>query len=285
MLPYLTGCLGGGIQFHWGGLARLVAMALVFGLWYRVWHAHSTIADLAFLALIPLVLLSGYLEAIYIAVHPALKKDLIELGHVALIEIAVPVLMVARGVRTGYGFFPTRAEWTIGLRHYLYFAAVGFPLALALEAGAFHGPRAAMEDRRHIPGLLLGDRPLRGVLRPWGAPGLVGAVDQAGLPGALGRLHPVRRRPPLLSGLPQLALGPPHRHPGLVLRPRAQSGGRHSRRRGHARARGHYLESLPGVIGSDDCFTRVPCPQSWTGEETGGCEDAAHSLQPRAEQP
>jgi membrane protease YdiL (CAAX protease family) len=140
LAPYLTGWLGGGIQFHWGGLARLAAMALVFGLWYLPSRAHSPIADLAFLALIPLVLLSGYLEAIYIAVHPALQKDLIELGHLALIEIAVPVLMVARGVRTGYGFFPTRAEWTIGLRHYLYFAAAGLPLGLALRAVHFTTP-------------------------------------------------------------------------------------------------------------------------------------------------
>jgi hypothetical protein len=140
LLPYLTGCLGGGIQFHWGGLARLLAKALVFGLWYRWPGVPSMIADLAFLALIPLVLLSGYLESIYIAADPALKKDLIELGHVALLEIAVPVLMVARGVRTGYGFFPTRGEWGIGVRHYLYFAAVGFPLALALRTVHFTAP-------------------------------------------------------------------------------------------------------------------------------------------------
>jgi membrane protease YdiL (CAAX protease family) len=140
LVPYLTGCLGGGIQFQWGGLARLVAMALVFGFWYQPSRARSTIADLAFLALIPLVLLTGYLEAIYIGVHPALRKDLIELGHVALIEIAIPVLMVARGVRTGYGFFPTRAEWAIGLRHYLYFAAVGLPLGLLLKTVHFTAP-------------------------------------------------------------------------------------------------------------------------------------------------
>jgi uncharacterized protein len=140
LAPYLAGCLGGGIVFHWGGLVRLAAMALGLGLWYWPGRAPSILADLAFLAVIPVVLLSGYLDAIYVAVHPALKKDLIELGHVTLIEIAVPVLMVARGVCTRYGFFPTLSEWTIGLRHYLYFAAVGFPLALALKAVHFTAP-------------------------------------------------------------------------------------------------------------------------------------------------
>ncbi len=139
LAPYLTGCFDGGIVFHWRGLALLAAMPVVFGLWYRVVRP-SIFADLAFLALIPVVLLTGYLETIYIAVQPALKKDLIELGHVALLEIAIPVLMLARGVRTGYGFFPTRAEWIIGLRHYLYFAAVGLPLALALKAVHFTAP-------------------------------------------------------------------------------------------------------------------------------------------------
>jgi uncharacterized protein len=139
LAPYLAGCLGGAIVFRWQGLAALAAMALVFGCWYLL-VPPSILADLAFLAIIPLVLLTGYLDGIYIAVQPALKKDLVELGHIALIEIAVPVLMVARGVRTRYGFFPTRSEWTIGLRHYLYFAAVGFPLGLALKAVHFTAP-------------------------------------------------------------------------------------------------------------------------------------------------
>lgn len=140
LLPYLTGCLGGGIVFRWDGLARLAAMALGLGFWYPLAGGPSTFADLAFLATIPLVLLTNYLETIYVAAIPALKKDLIELGHLTLIEMAVPVLMVARGVRTRYGFLPTRAEWSIGLRHYLYFAAVGFPLGLALKAVHFTAP-------------------------------------------------------------------------------------------------------------------------------------------------
>jgi membrane protease YdiL (CAAX protease family) len=140
LAPYLTGCLGGAIRFGWEGLALLVAMTLVFGFWYRLAHGPSILADLGFLALIPAVLLTGYLEAIYLPVQPALRKDLIELGHVALIEITVPVLIVARGVQARYGFFPTRTEWWIGLQHYLYFIVAGFPLGLALKAVHFTAP-------------------------------------------------------------------------------------------------------------------------------------------------
>lgn len=172
LLPYLTGCLGGGIRFHWEALACLLAMALCFGLWYRIGRRPSTIADLVFLALIPVVLLSGYLEHIYTAVHPALNKDIIELGHVALIEIAVTALIVGRGVRTGYGFLPTRAEWAIGLRHYLYFVAAGLPLALALKAVHFAAPAPLWKIAATFLGFfwviaLSEEFLVRGVLQGW----------------------------------------------------------------------------------------------------------------------
>jgi len=148
-----------------------VAMATVFGFWYSVTRP-SIFADLAFLALVPLVLLTGYLEKIYVAADPAFKKDLIELGHLALIEIAVPVLIVARGVRTRYGFFPTRAEWKIGLRHYLYFAVLGFPLALALKAVHFGAPAALWKIAATFLGFfwviaLSEEFFVRGVLQGW----------------------------------------------------------------------------------------------------------------------
>jgi len=146
LLPYGTACIGGAVQFHWGGLACLLGMAVPFGLWYLpsrpAGATPGPAADLTFLALIPLILLSGFLEVIYTPVHPELRKDLIELGHVTLIEIAVPVLLVARGVDVGYGLVPTRAEWVIGLRHYVYCIAAGLPLALALKAVHFTAPAA-----------------------------------------------------------------------------------------------------------------------------------------------
>ena len=172
LAPYLTACLLGGVAFRWDGLARLAAMALGLGFWYRIAGGPSVLADLAFLATIPLLLLTGYLEAIYVPANPLLKKDLIELGHVALIEIAVPVLMVARGVCTRYGFLPTRAEWSIGLRHYLYFIAVGFPLGLALKAVHFAAPQPLWKIAATFLGFLwviaLSEEFfVRGVLQGW----------------------------------------------------------------------------------------------------------------------
>jgi uncharacterized protein len=131
VVPYLIGCLGP-IQFQWLGLLRLVLLALAIGLWYKVLPAVPAV-DLAFLALYPLVLLGGYLQTIYTPRYPL--KDLIFLGHLTLILMAFVVLMVGRRVReTGFGFIPTWREWRIGAIHYLYFLAIGLPLAFALNA-------------------------------------------------------------------------------------------------------------------------------------------------------
>jgi len=111
-------------------------MALGFGLWYLLLPA-SWLADLAFLAFIPAVLLSKFFSTIYIPQYPGLK-DLVILGHLALIEIVVMVLLVARRVKeTGYGFLPNPNEWRIGVLHFLCFIPIGLPLALALKAVHF----------------------------------------------------------------------------------------------------------------------------------------------------
>lgn len=139
LLPYLIGCLGG-IQFHWSGLARLLVLALVLGLWFRL-LPQSSIVDVGFLALIPLVLLGGYLTAIYVPTYPKLK-DIVFLGHISLDQMAVMALLLERGVPdSGYGFLPNRREWRIGLLHFLYFAPIGLALALLFHLLGFarHG--------------------------------------------------------------------------------------------------------------------------------------------------
>ncbi|MBZ5723720.1 MAG: CPBP family intramembrane metalloprotease [Acidobacteriia bacterium] len=56
--------------------------------------------------------------------------------------MAVMALMVERRVHeTGFGLAPSWKEWRIGALHYLYFAAIGFPLALLLKAVRFGAPR------------------------------------------------------------------------------------------------------------------------------------------------
>ncbi|SPF55021.1 Abortive infection protein [Candidatus Sulfopaludibacter sp. SbA4] len=138
LLPYLVACLGG-VRFQWSAVGLLAALALALGVWFIV-LPRSPAADIAFLALIPCVLLGGYLNRIYLPVYPRLK-DVVFLGHVALIQMAVMALLVERRVPDpGYGFLPNRADWRIGVMHFLYFVPAGLPLALLLNMVHFAKP-------------------------------------------------------------------------------------------------------------------------------------------------
>jgi CAAX protease family protein len=133
VLPYLICCCGAA-QFAWAALARVAALALTLGLWYVVLPRRWPV-DLAFLALFAAVLLGRYFDAVYRPLYPGLQHELPVLGHFTLIQMAVMVLMLTRGMRgTGYGFVPSAREWRIGAAHYLGFAAAGLPLALLLHA-------------------------------------------------------------------------------------------------------------------------------------------------------
>lgn len=136
--PYLACCCGA-IEFHWMSLARVAAMGLVFGLWFRALPI-SPLTDLAFLAAIPVVVVSGFFDPVY---PVYLGQKLVTLGHVSLIPIVVLALMVERRVpETGLAFLPNAAEWRIGALHYLLFLPVGAAVGFALHAFTPHAPLA-----------------------------------------------------------------------------------------------------------------------------------------------
>ena len=137
VLPYLACCCGA-VPFRWIALARLIALALVLGLWYFVLPP-SAPSDLGFGALVAWVLLGKYFAGIYPAPYPHVEVAI--LGKVAVFQSTVLVLMLKRRVpETGYGFLPTLREWRTGALHFLYFIPVGLPLALAIQAVRFAKP-------------------------------------------------------------------------------------------------------------------------------------------------
>lgn len=174
VVPYLVCCCGA-VEFRWVGLLRLVALALALGLWYAVLPAAPAV-DVAFLALIPVVLLGKYFDPIYapfrLQLYPELKYTIL-LGHLSLIVMAVMVLMLERRVHeTGYGFVPNWNEWRIGALHYLYFLLVAGPLALWLKAAHITDPKPVW----YIAGTFFGvlwvvalseEFGFRGLLQPW----------------------------------------------------------------------------------------------------------------------
>jgi len=149
ILPYLTACCGA-VPFQWLSLVRLAALALALSLWYLV-LPQAALADLAFLALVAAATVSKYLERIY--PPPAKGVDVVILGHLAVIQIAVMALLVQRRVpEAGYGFLPAARDWRIGAVHYLYFVVAGLPLAWLLGATHFVTPAPWWK----IPGIFLG---------------------------------------------------------------------------------------------------------------------------------
>jgi membrane protease YdiL (CAAX protease family) len=124
-------------QFRWWALVQLAALATALSLWYKVLPP-GPFADGAFLALVAAVFLRKYLDPIYTSPVPGLHIEF--LGHVGLVRVCAMVMLVERRVsETGFGFLPSRREWKIGLRHFLYFLAVGVPLAWAMHLARF-GP-------------------------------------------------------------------------------------------------------------------------------------------------
>ncbi len=111
----------------------MIALALALGLWYRVLPV-TPLVDLGFLALVVAVKIGGYATPIYPT--PFKGVEIGRLGDLALFNIAVLVLMLERRIReTGYGFLPTRNDWRIGARNYLYFLPIGVSLGFLLKAG------------------------------------------------------------------------------------------------------------------------------------------------------
>ena len=129
VVPYCVYTLPTG-TFRWTSLALLAALAAVVSFWY-VFFRKNRVADAAFLAFMAAAVLTGALSALYPAVAPKVRLEI--LGHLMWTRLGVTVMLTLRRAEgIGFGFIPTKKEWGIGLRQYLYFLPLGLPLALAI---------------------------------------------------------------------------------------------------------------------------------------------------------
>jgi membrane protease YdiL (CAAX protease family) len=169
VLPYLA-CCAGVIQFQLLSFVKLVALALALGLWYRVLPAVPMV-DVGFLVLVVAVKLGGYANPIYPT--PFKGVEIARLGDVALFNMAVLVLMLERGIHeTGFGFLPTRKDWRIGAKNYLYFLPIGLTLGFVLKAGHLIKPSDPLKLTLYFLGFLFvltlaEEFIFRGVLQQW----------------------------------------------------------------------------------------------------------------------
>jgi membrane protease YdiL (CAAX protease family) len=127
--------------------------------------------DVAFLVLVVAVKIGGYATAIYPT--PFKGVELARLGDLALFNIVVLVLMLERRIReTGFGFLPTRNDWRIGARNYLYFLPVGVTLGILLKAGHLVKPSDPLKLTLYFLAFLFvltlaEEFIFRGVLQQW----------------------------------------------------------------------------------------------------------------------
>jgi uncharacterized protein len=130
LLPYLAYSLPTH-QFHWVALARLAALTFTVSLWYVV-LPRAAWSDLLFLALLAVIVLRKFFDPIYTAPVSSLRIEV--LGQLTLIHLgALSIQLQRRMLSTGFGFLPARRDWSVGVRYFLLFLPVGFPLALLVH--------------------------------------------------------------------------------------------------------------------------------------------------------
>lgn len=152
--PYSTAALAFGF-FHWRSLAVLALLAGLVSFWY-VLLPHNGATDVLFVLLMAVVFLANFERTEYLNPYPKLQLDV--LGKLMWIRTgAFAMLCVRRMKGVGFGFWPRRAEWKIGVVYFglfLPFAALagwtvgfaaphaphsGWVKVVALAAGTFFG--------------------------------------------------------------------------------------------------------------------------------------------------
>ena len=169
VLPYLA-CCTGAIPFQFTSMAKLAALALALGLWYRVLPIHP-LTDAGFLLMFAAVKLGRYGTGIYPTPYKGVQISI--LTDLTLVILSILVLMLERRIReTGYGFLPTRKDWRIGAKNFLYFLPFGVVLGIVLQAGKLVTPQDPLKLTGYIVGALFGtalgeEFLFRGVLQQW----------------------------------------------------------------------------------------------------------------------
>ncbi len=136
LLPYLIYAVPTG-TFHLPMFLALLCISIGASFWFVALPA-SLPADLGFIALLAVIILSKVFKKIYLPPYDHVYIDV--LGHLMLIRLGASVMLMQRGFRgVGFGFIPSAKECLVGLRYFLYFLPIGIPLGWALGIVTFHG--------------------------------------------------------------------------------------------------------------------------------------------------
>jgi len=142
LVPYLVQALAPG-AFRWEALVSLGVLAATASFWY-VLLPHRRVVDAGFLVLLASAYLARVSEdhRVFQAIYPrpveGMRIDV--LGQLMWFRLGVSaVLLLRRMEGIGFGFWPTREEWRIGLFNYALFLPAGVLLTHTLGFARF-GP-------------------------------------------------------------------------------------------------------------------------------------------------
>jgi membrane protease YdiL (CAAX protease family) len=135
VLPYLMEALPTR-TFRVGSFAELLVAVLIAAFWFA-YLRRSTLVDLLFLAFMAAVYISKLFGHIY--GQPTPRVPLGILGQLMWIRLGLMAVLSLRGLEEAhFGFLPTREEWRIGLKHFLYFLPIGGALVYIVRLGGFN---------------------------------------------------------------------------------------------------------------------------------------------------
>ncbi len=136
LVPYMIYSTGTG-TFHWRSFALLAGLTTIMAAWYVLWSKKHSASDLLFLAVLAGVILLKIFPRIYIELTPRIPAAV--LGQLMWIRLGISAVLSIRGMGgIGFGFLPSRKDWSIGIQQFAMFAPVALVCGMLLRFAQPH---------------------------------------------------------------------------------------------------------------------------------------------------
>lgn len=135
--PYCAVAVAFGF-FRWQGLLWVAGIAAVASFWYVVFP-HRPATDLLFLLFLAVMTLESRARSEFVNPYPKLRIDI--LGELMWIRTGAFAILCVRKVKNvGFGFWPQKSEWNIGLMYFALLVPVAAAAAWAIGFASPHLP-------------------------------------------------------------------------------------------------------------------------------------------------
>lgn len=142
LAPYSAAFVALG-AFRWHSLLFIALLAAAVSFWY-ILLPKTPVSDVFFLVFMAVVWLSRILHQFYFDPHPHLQIEV--LGQLMWFRTGIfAMVAIRRPPNVGFGFWPQKREWKIGLIYYAVFLPVAAALAYWIGFARFRLPHADWE--------------------------------------------------------------------------------------------------------------------------------------------